>query len=126
MLALGCKMNHRHFVTTWKKSFLWVFAFGYLADFLGGALLFILSTVLDNPLAYSMMFNPFSSFAGFLLVVLMVAAAGRLIIFQSQSELSQAGLAAQGEAQSSVGSGGFNGAVFVSVSFDSALPLNQG
>lgn len=72
-------MNHRPFVTTWKKSFLWIFAFGYLADFLGGALLFILSTVLDNPLAYAMMFNPFSSFAGFLLVALMVAVAGGLI-----------------------------------------------
>ena len=72
-------MNHRPFVSTWKKSFLWVFAFGYLADFLGGALLFILSTALDNPLAYAMMFNPFSSFAGFLLVALMVAAAGGLI-----------------------------------------------
>ena len=79
VLALGCKMNHRPFVTTWKKSFLWVFAFGYLADFLGGALLFILSTVLDNPLAYAMLFNPFSSFAGFLLVALMVAVAGELI-----------------------------------------------
>ena len=102
VLALGCKMNHRPFVTTWKKSFLWVFAFGYLADFLGGVLLFILSTVLDNPLAYAMMFNPFSSFAGFLLVALMVAAAG---------------------AQSSVNSGNFDGAVFVPVSFDPALPI---
>ncbi len=81
VLALGCKMNHKPFVSAWKKSFLGIFAFGYLADFLGGALLLMLSNVLSDPFPYAMQFNPFSNFSGFLLVALIVAIAGVLIYF---------------------------------------------
>lgn len=81
VLALGCKMNHKSFVSAWKKSFPGIFAFGYLADFIGAAILLILSTVLSDPFPYAMQFNPFSNFAGFLLVALIVATAGALIYF---------------------------------------------
>ena len=81
VLALGCKMNHKPFVSARKKSFLGIFAFGYLADFLGGALLLMLSNVLSDPFPYAMQFNPFSNFSGFLLVALIVAIAGVLIYF---------------------------------------------
>ena len=81
VLALGCKMNRKPFVSAWKKSFLGIFAFGYLADFLGGALLLMLSNVLSDPFPYAMQFNPFSNFSGFLLVALIVAIAGVLIYF---------------------------------------------
>ena len=76
VLLLGCKVNHKPFAQVWKKSFLKVFGLGYLSDFIGGAALLVLSSVLGGDLPYALQFNPFSSLPGFLLVALIVALTG--------------------------------------------------
>lgn len=79
VLFLGCRLNHQDFKSAWKKCFLWIFGFGYLSDFIGGALLMFISFSVGSSVAYAIQFNPYAHLLGFLITAAITVLSGGLI-----------------------------------------------